>query len=372
MSKRLLGLILAAVAIGVFASPALAAAPDGAGPWADTVVSSDQGLRNDGTPVLPARSDPTAALGVAERPVDPTTAGPGTFFALGFGGEIELGFDNRICNVPGDDLDLELVEATKEPYEPELVDVFVSKDGSSYTLAASDVNKDATIGLPDGTDFVNFVKVVDKTDPAISKDDADGYDLDGVQALADSSVCKDPDPDPDPRGKIYGGGLTKYNAHLEKVCKTYKVKVKVKVKTKHGWDYEWKYQYETKCEYKWRYDFLTHAVKIYCDDAGKDFLAAYSNKGVFILKNVTERSCTDDPAIAPDPPAASFDTVTGKGTGYWNGKPATVEFVFTDAGEPGNHDRVRIKVTDSYGKVVLDVDQKIDCGNHQAVNLPPL
>lgn len=358
MTKRLLGLIVAAVAFGAFSGSALAAAPDGAGPWADSVKSSDQGLRNDGSPVLPGRSDPAAALGVAERPPAGVPAPAGTFFSLGFGGKIELQFDNRICNVPGDDLDIELVEVTQEPYPDELVDVYVSKDGSSYTLAASDVNKDTTIGLPDGMPFANYVKVVDKTVAADHRADADAYDLDGVQALAPSSDCKDPDP----RGKLYGGGLTKYNKHLEKVCE----KKKVKVKTKHGW--EWRYEYD--CEYKWRYDFLTHAVKIYCDDSGKDFLVAYSEKGVFMLKDVTERSCTDDPAIMPDPPAAFFDTVSGKGTGWWNGKPATVEFVFNDAGEPGNNDRVRIKVTDTYGNVVLDVDEKIDCGNHQAVNLP--
>src|SRR5258708_3386786 len=74
-----------------FVTPAFAAAPDGLGPWADTVVTTAQGLRNDGSAVPLVRSDPTAALGVAEQ-----TNADGTFYSLGFGGSITLGFVNGI------------------------------------------------------------------------------------------------------------------------------------------------------------------------------------------------------------------------------------------------------------------------------------
>ena len=70
----------------------------------------------------PARSDPAAALGVAEN-----TTIDIHFVALGFGGKLTLGYQNNICNQPGSDLDLELTEATIEPYPPELVDVYVER-----------------------------------------------------------------------------------------------------------------------------------------------------------------------------------------------------------------------------------------------------
>jgi hypothetical protein len=338
MRKRLLGVFVAAAGLSAFgAAPALAAVPDGAGPWADSVAGFTQGLRQDGSPVLPARSDPTAALGVAERSTDPSGSGVGTFVSLGFGGHIDLGFDNRICNQEGDDLDIELVEATQEPYADELVDVYVSKDGVSYTLAASNVNKDATIGLPAGMEYAKYVRLVDKTNPAVSETNADGYDVDGVQALAPSSSCEPPPPDHN--GKMYGGGFTKFN----------------KTWTRWGWKYEQ----------------LVHGLKIYCQpNKGTDFLAAYWGRSYFLLKQVTERKCSDDPTISPTPPPASFDTIKGKGTGIYNGKPGTVEFEFTDAGEPGAHkDHLKLVIKDSYGHVVLNVDEKIDCGNQQAIDL---
>ena len=210
MRRRMLGGVIP-VALGatlLMTVPAMAAAPDGAGPWADTVVSADQGLRADGSPVLPGRSDPSAALGVAERPDPPAGAPAGTWFSLGFEGEIVLGFENRICNQAGNDLDIELVEATTEPYADELVDVYVSQDGASFSLAASGINKDATVALPDGMAYAKFVKLVDVTDIELApREDADAYDLDGVQALAPSAGCEDPE-EPDHKGKLYGGGFT--------------------------------------------------------------------------------------------------------------------------------------------------------------------
>ena len=44
------------------------------------------------------------------------------------------------------------------------------------------------------------------------------------------------------------------------------------------------------------------------------------------------------------PPASSFDTVTGTGTGWYDGQSgATIEFKFTDAGEPGRNDRREVR-----------------------------
>ena len=78
-------------------------------------------------------------------------------------------------------------------------------------------------------------------------------------------------------------------------------------------------------------------------------------------------SCSDDPAINPSPAPASFDTLTGTGVGRYNDRAgATVEFTFTDAGEPGRNDVAALRIKDSLGRVVLDVRGKLHEGNHQA------
>ncbi len=181
--------LVAAALAGALLIPsgASAAAPDGAaGPWADYVASTQQATRADGSPVLPARSDPTAALGVAEN-----STTEGTFYSLGYGGNITLGFQNNVCNGSGADLDLELVETTVEPNVAELVDVYVSLDGVTYTKVASSVNKDANVAFganaPPVARFVRLVDVTPRTQPG-TMSHYDAYDVDGVRALNTNCV----------------------------------------------------------------------------------------------------------------------------------------------------------------------------------------
>jgi hypothetical protein len=78
-------------------------------------------------------------------------------------------------------------------------------------------------------------------------------------------------------------------------------------------------------------------------------------------------ACTDDPSINPKPPKAPFDIFTGKGNGKLNGvSGARIEFVFTDAGEPGMKDTATMKIWDKLGNLVLEVSGKLKKGNHQA------
>ena len=91
------------------------------------------------------------------------------------------------------------------------------------------------------------------------------------------------------------------------------------------------------------------------------------NGNRFHLANLTSSSCSDDANIQPTPPAAGFDTYTGRGVGSYNNAPgATIEFTFTDAGEPGRDDTATIKITDASSTVVLNVSGKLRNGNHQA------
>jgi hypothetical protein len=329
--NRIIAVAVVAAALLV-PTGASAAAPDGAGPWADTVVDFEQGLRKNGTPVLPERSNPTAALGEAER-----TNAVGTFFSLGFGGQITLGYDNNVCNGSGADLDLELVETTNEPYADELVDVYVSKDGVTYTKVADDVNKDAMIGLPPSITVARYVRVVDVTNPANTPDTfADGYDVDGVRAL--NTNCTD-------LGKMTGGGVFGSDEGL-----------------------------------------VTHGFVLHCDPsklpnqlvvvwAEKRKVGYKKGKPVyelethqFKLQELTSALCSDDPAIDEKPPVAGFDTYKGEGTGKLDHESgATASWEFTDAGEPGRNDRVKkLVIRDADGNVVLDVESKLCLGNHQA------
>jgi hypothetical protein len=119
---------------------------------------------------------------------------------------------------------------------------------------------------------------------------------------------------------------------------------------------------------------VTHGFVLQCDPAqGSNNLQVNWGDQRFHLESVTSVSCSDDPSIDPGQPPAPFDTIQGTGVGRYkqgNGpwQSAIVEWIFTDAGEPGRGvDRVRIKITlVSSGAVVLDVDGFLNSGNHQA------
>jgi hypothetical protein len=165
------------LALGVLVSPASAVAPDGLGPWADTVVSSSQGLMKNGLPVPAIRSDATSALGIAEG-----TTIDGNFFSLGFGGNIVLGFDNGISS------GVFVFEETNAlpNYPIEKAKIEISENGTTWVNAGT-VNQDGEVKVPDVVNCAKFVKITDISDSALMPDDiADGYDVDGVQAAGES------------------------------------------------------------------------------------------------------------------------------------------------------------------------------------------
>lgn len=167
--------------------------------YADEVVSVDQGSRRDGTAVLAVRSDPTKALGAPQSlgtPYDDTSSTTilNGFFSLGFPSQdpaneasIVLSFnDNFVVNGPGMDLKLwEVTGGTK--YPEERVDVYVGNTPTGpWTQVGFGVSRDAEVDLG-AVVAARYVRVVDAsylTDfPLPTYADADGFDLDAVQAL---------------------------------------------------------------------------------------------------------------------------------------------------------------------------------------------
>lgn len=116
-------------------------------------------------------------------------------------------------------------------------------------------------------------------------------------------------------------------------------------------------------------DRVTHGMTLSCRvGGGSDNLQINWGKGnKFHLSGLTSVSCTDSPAINSGNPSASFDTITGTGTGRYNGAAgATISFVFTDAGEPGRNDTASIVIKNAAGATVLTVSGKLNNGNQQA------
>ena len=95
----------------------------------------------------------------------------------------------------------------------------------------------------------------------------------------------------------------------------------------------------------------------------------WGNGSNFHLERLTTASCSDNPAIVPNPPAAGFDTYRGTGTGRYKGSSgATAEWTFTDAGEPGTNDTAKIVIKDAGGNTALSVSGNLTGGDNQAHN----
>jgi hypothetical protein len=114
---------------------------------------------------------------------------------------------------------------------------------------------------------------------------------------------------------------------------------------------------------------VSHGFELHCDvSQGPNNLEVNWSKGnKFHLDSLTTASCIDDPTIAPNPPAAGFDTYIGTGKGSYNGvSGATAEWTFTDAGEPGKNDFAKLVIRDKNNVIVLSVSGNLKDGNQQA------
>ena len=113
---------------------------------------------------------------------------------------------------------------------------------------------------------------------------------------------------------------------------------------------------------------VTRGFEIHCDlREPNNIQVNWAGGNRFHMTELTSAVCTDSPAIDQLPRSAPFDTFTGTGVGTFRGDPgARIEFVFTDAGEPGRDETASIKVYDVDNNLVLDVSGYLDRGNIQA------
>ncbi|HEY5601406.1 MAG TPA: TasA family protein [Patescibacteria group bacterium] len=159
--------------------------------FASSVISSQQGLRKNGTGVLIDRTDPNDALGTPQsggNPDDnPVTAG--TFFSLGFPhtnngnipGNIVLDLGEPFYpNAGGDDLFVYEVTGGTYPVESVLVEAKLNL-GDSWTSLGT-VNRDDGVELGLLTS-ARYVRLTEASNIAPFEDTADGYDLDAVKAF---------------------------------------------------------------------------------------------------------------------------------------------------------------------------------------------
>lgn len=152
--------------------------------WASSVQANNQGTRKDGSGVLATRTDATDMLGPANGPAE------GTFFSLGVNGSVILKFTAPVHDVNGTGVDLSFHEITngRLSYPLEKASVEVSADNITYYPVG-----DVTSEPPgDGIMFLDFsttplsaiqyVKLTDTTNFTPHASNADGYDVDAVDA----------------------------------------------------------------------------------------------------------------------------------------------------------------------------------------------
>lgn len=148
--------------------------------WADQVEAYNQGLRKDGTPVLPARANPANSLGAPNN----------TFVSLGYGGELIVRLEIPYYNGKNGEAIVVETSGGNPPFVLERATVEVSGSSAgpwvSVGIASNqeggnplrtEIPLDAVLGLPP---IVRYIRIVDITNPAPHNDSSDGYDVNAV------------------------------------------------------------------------------------------------------------------------------------------------------------------------------------------------
>ncbi len=157
------------------------------------VITHEQGLKKDQSPVDANRSDPQQAL-------THTDGGPlGSFYSMGFGGSLEVIFDCPVQNQAGFDLQINEVTYGDGDYPSEDVEVSAWDEiNEEWVLIGNAVNNEAN---PVGFNYLDLgalssvtrIRLVDMSDSTPHNANADGFDVGGIFALHDCGTCDDVD-----------------------------------------------------------------------------------------------------------------------------------------------------------------------------------
>jgi hypothetical protein len=108
---------------------------------------------------------------------------------------------------------------------------------------------------------------------------------------------------------------------------------------------------------------ITHGFELHCapeDSPNNLEVNDHIGGHRFHLEVLDDVFCYTDPLIDPRPPAAGFNTYVGRGTGRYDGASGfCADWIFTDAGEPGDNDKATIRITDTPGAPDDGVDDNI-------------
>jgi len=145
------------------------------------IIAFNQGAKKNGRTISSKRSNSELALGTPEE------NDAYNFVSLGFGGSIEIELNNIVVDQPGSDFmvvetSFNDLSRSCEDYK-ETADVFVSQDGVEYYFVGStcrDGEFDISVsGLMD----IQYVRIVDTSDPSNFGGNADGFDVDGIHCI---------------------------------------------------------------------------------------------------------------------------------------------------------------------------------------------
>jgi hypothetical protein len=119
---------------------------------------------------------------------------------------------------------------------------------------------------------------------------------------------------------------------------------------------------------------VAHGFELRCDakDHRQNLTVRWGKGQMFHLESLTMTFCTDLAELKEGAPTAGFDTMIGMGEGRLNGGgTATIQFAFTDAGEPGKSDFAILSIRDGDGQALLTAVGALTGGNHQAHRITP-
>ena len=113
---------------------------------------------------------------------DDGAPGPYSFFSLGFGGDLTVGFGYPVYNAPGNDVCVQEVTNGRATYPEELADIYADAMFVAGVSNRANGTGLACVDLPADMMMADDIMMVDMTDPNIHVGTADGFDIDWIGA----------------------------------------------------------------------------------------------------------------------------------------------------------------------------------------------